>query len=275
MGTSRKEVQSKGVLPDPDYYDEIPLWSASFGLSLLKNVKYKQNMQILDIGCGTGFPLIELASAAGSKSKVFGIDPWEEALDRAKRKASLRGLNNVRVLDCCAEELPFQNNSFDLVVSNNGLNNVTDIYKVLAEANRVSKKNAQLVFTANLPGTFSLFYNELKVQLRKMNRDDVATKINRHIQQKRFTVKKWENLMLQNGFSINKVELLNFEWRFANTNAFLNHPFIADNFKPSWEGVIPNKIKSSLMKNVVEGLDSTRDNLILKIPYVCMDCRKT
>jgi protein-L-isoaspartate O-methyltransferase len=44
-----------------DVLDELPLWSAPFGLRLLDYVNYKPAISVLDIGCGTGFPLTELA----------------------------------------------------------------------------------------------------------------------------------------------------------------------------------------------------------------------
>src|SRR5258708_9194598 len=44
-----------------DLYDELPLWSAPFGLLLLEHVKLRPGLTILDVGAGTGFMSIELA----------------------------------------------------------------------------------------------------------------------------------------------------------------------------------------------------------------------
>ena len=41
--------------------DELPLWSAPFGLRLLESVPLAPGATVLDVGCGTGFPLLELA----------------------------------------------------------------------------------------------------------------------------------------------------------------------------------------------------------------------
>ena len=46
--------------------DELSLWSARFGLLLLEHVELRSGMQILDLGCGTGFPTFELAQLGGS-----------------------------------------------------------------------------------------------------------------------------------------------------------------------------------------------------------------
>ena len=53
-----------------DLYDELPLWSAPFGLSLLDLVPMKSGLTILDVGAGTGFLTIELAERCGPDTKV-------------------------------------------------------------------------------------------------------------------------------------------------------------------------------------------------------------
>jgi protein-L-isoaspartate O-methyltransferase len=41
-------------------YDELPLWAAPFGMKLLDKIEYMKNMKVLDIGCGVGFPSLEI-----------------------------------------------------------------------------------------------------------------------------------------------------------------------------------------------------------------------
>jgi 16S rRNA G527 N7-methylase RsmG len=48
--------------------DELPIWSVPFGLKLLDVVDYKPTISAIDIGFGTGFPLIELAMRFGNTS---------------------------------------------------------------------------------------------------------------------------------------------------------------------------------------------------------------
>jgi arsenite methyltransferase len=42
-------------------YDELPLWSAPFGLTLLDTIRMKKGIRVLDIGSGAGFPMLEIA----------------------------------------------------------------------------------------------------------------------------------------------------------------------------------------------------------------------
>ena len=123
-------------------YDELSLWSAMFGLLLLRHIPLRHGMQVLDVGCGTGFPLFELAQRLGSTSRVYGLDPWEAALNRAKRKAQLWNVRNAELGQGDAAVMPFRNGQFDLIVSNLGLNNFDDPEAVLAECWRVTKPSA-------------------------------------------------------------------------------------------------------------------------------------
>src|SRR3954453_13899436 len=76
-------------------YDELPLWSAMFGLLLLEEVALRGATNVLDIGCGTGFPLIELAERLGPRAHVHGIDPWSAGLARAAGKIASRSTKNI------------------------------------------------------------------------------------------------------------------------------------------------------------------------------------
>ena len=65
-------------------FDELPLWSAPFGLKLLDAIDYKTDMTVLDVGFGSGFPLTELAMRLGNSSVVYGIDSWKAILPEDK-----------------------------------------------------------------------------------------------------------------------------------------------------------------------------------------------
>ncbi len=62
-----------------DTFDELPLWSASFGLLLFKHLELKPNLRVIDIGSGAGFPLMDLAGRLGKSCHLYGLDPWENA----------------------------------------------------------------------------------------------------------------------------------------------------------------------------------------------------
>ena len=59
-----------------ELYDELPLWSAPFGLLLLDRVPLRPGLTVLDVGAGTGFLTLELAQRCGLQTTVIAVDPW-------------------------------------------------------------------------------------------------------------------------------------------------------------------------------------------------------
>lgn len=101
--------------------------------------------KVLEVGCGTGLLMKEIHKTA---SEVKGIDISEQMLAKAKE----RGLD---VRQGIAEDLPFEDNSFDLVYSFKVLAHVEQIKKAMLEMNRVLKPGGTLV---------AEFYNALSIR---------------------------------------------------------------------------------------------------------------
>lgn len=258
-------------------YDELPLWSAPFGLTLLEKVQTKKSINALDIGCGTGFPFLELAQRLGNSSKIFGIDPWESANERVRQKIKQYGVTNATIVKGCAEELPFENDFFDLVVSNNGINNVSDPQKTLRECYRVCKKNAQLVFTMNLPGTMLEFYNLFAETLKELDKPAEIEKLKAHIAAKRKTMDENYKLFTGTGFIVKEASENFFTYKFADGAALLNYYFIRLAFIDNWKNILQKQdvpIVFQLLENKLNLAAEQNEGITLTIPYGCFDCRK-
>ena len=150
--------------------DQVSLWAARFGLFLLSHLELRPNLNILDVACGTGFPLFELAQMHGASCQVTGVDIWKQAIERARLKANTYQCPTVQMLEADVTQLPFADGSFDLIVSNLGVNNFTDPAAVLAECFRVAKARARLVLTTNPTGHMSEFYEVFRQTLRELQK---------------------------------------------------------------------------------------------------------
>lgn len=259
-----------------EVFDELPLWSAPFGLALLDAVIYKPAMNVLDIGCGTGFPIMELAQRLGDSCRVWGIDPWPAALAHARRKATMMHIANVELVEGAAEHLPFADGFFDLLVSNNGINNVKDERQALAECHRVCKPGGQLVLTANLPGTMEEFYNVYRLTLRQLGKEHVLQKLDNHIAAKRKPLEQRKELLLQTGFPIRNIREDSFTMRFLDGTALFNHYFMRFAFVPPWQEILDEDaagVFDSLEKNLNQHAAAC-GGLKLTIPFACIDCRR-
>ncbi|MBT8386015.1 MAG: methyltransferase domain-containing protein [Ignavibacteria bacterium] len=265
---------------DPDLIsviDELPLWAAPFGLSLLDTIKLKPGINALDVGCGLGFPLIELSQRLGTSSKVHGIDPWESAIKRINLKIKTYNLKNVIAMKGVAEELPFDNNFFDLIVSNNGINNVADMYKSLNECSRVCKQDAQFTFTLNLEDTMIEFYSLFEETLIKNNLIEEVKKMREQIYSKRKPLAEIKKSLSENGFEIKNIKNDSFTLKFLDGATIFNHSLIKYWFLDGWKKIL----KTTDLQNIFEQLENKLDSiakeigeLSLTVPFVTIDCRK-
>ena len=257
-----------------DYYDELPLWSAPFGLKLLGMVNYRPAITALDIGFGTGFPLTELAMRLGDTSTVYGIDPWHDAIVRAKRKLELYGIQHVRILEGRAESIPLTDRSVDLIVSNNGINNVHDISKVLSECSRLCRPGAQFVLTMNLDKSMFEFYSVFENVLAAARMDHEIELMHQHIRQKRLPLGEIMAQLQGHDFMIQDLEHDQFDYRFTNGTAMLNHYFIRLAFMDAWVNILPEDKIESLFDQVEVQLNQQANilgGLKLSIPFVAIN----
>jgi SAM-dependent methyltransferase len=100
---------------------------------------------VLDIGCGAGVDSLIAARMVGPSGSVRGIDLVPEMLNRAKENARLVGAENVEFTEGSAQELPFPDASFDVVISNGVFNLVVDKVKALEEVMRVLKPGGRFM----------------------------------------------------------------------------------------------------------------------------------
>jgi SAM-dependent methyltransferase len=262
--------------PDVSILDELPLWSAPFGLALLETVVLAPGLRVLDVGFGTGFPLLELAARLGEGARLWGVDPGPAGARRARAKAAAAGLRNVLLVEAVAEHLPLAAGRFDLVVSNNGFNNVGDLRAALEEARRVCREGAQLVFTLNLPETMRLFHDTFAEVLRGCGLEASLTALAAHIRSRRPPLPEVRAKLDGAGFAIAGEHGSSFLLRFLDGRALFAHPLIRSGFLEAWRAIPPGDRAQEVLARLERRLDevaSARGELRLEVPFVCFDCR--
>ena len=260
-----------------DVFDELPLWSAPFGLKLLDYIDYKTNITAIDLGFGSGFPLTEIALRLGDSSTVYGIDPWTDVFDRVRRKIQYYRLSNVRLIEGVAESIPLDDNSVDLITSNNGVNNVSDIDQVISECSRIIKQGGQFIQTMNLDLSMFEFYNQLERVLSELGMDSGIQLMHEHISKKRPSVDWMVDRIQSHGFMIKDLIHDQFEYRFANGSAMLNHYFIRLAFMDSWISLVPADKLDQIFDTIESRLNEDAKNLggvKLSIPFVVINAIK-
>jgi enediyne biosynthesis protein CalE5 len=99
---------------------------------------------VLDVAAGYGEPGLTAARAVGPGGHVVCTDISAEMLAVARERAAAAGLDNIEFLEGDAQELAFEEASFDAVLSRQGLQFLTDVAGVLARLRSFLKPHGRL-----------------------------------------------------------------------------------------------------------------------------------
>jgi SAM-dependent methyltransferase len=174
---------------------------------------------------------LELAARAGTTARVYGIDRWAAALERAVRKAENRVQGNVAFMCADVAALPFPDASIDIVTGNLLVNNVDDPAAMVTEIERVLRPGGVCVFSTNPGDTFPEW-----LDLIEREHPDFAVSIaaERH---RRLDEERIAALFHAVGRWTTAVTLSRVVWQFSSAHAFIGHPFIRSWFVPNWNAL--------------------------------------
>ena len=257
-----------------DAYDEAPLWSAMFGLLLLDEVPLAGVRTALDVGCGTGFPLIELAERLGPSVAVHGIDPWKAGLARASQKTQYRATSNVTLHEGTASHMPFAGGAFDLIVSNLGVNNFENREDAMRECRRVARSGAVIALTTNLQGHMRELYDIFEGVLMEHGTPAQIDALGAHVGH-RATVANVRDLLETAGFEVTRVVERTGRMRFASGTALLNHHFIKLGFLDGWKSIVAGHEREifPIFQKRLDDFAGEHDGLALTIPMAYVEGR--
>ena len=260
-----------------DLYDELPLWSARFGLRLLDRVPLQPGQTILDVGAGTGFLTLELAQRCGPETKIIAVDPWSAGMQRLRRKLAVLDLGNVLLLEQDAATIDLPAGSVDVVVSNLGINNFDNADAVLRVLARVARPNGSLILTTNLVGHMAEFYDVFRDTLIELEQSDRLVALEDHIRH-RGTVESVGSTLRRAGFAVVRAETDSFRMRFADGSSMLRHQFIRLGFMQDWVSIVAADRLQSTFETLEHNLNllaAERGELALTVPLACIEARKT
>jgi arsenite methyltransferase len=100
--------------------------------------------RVLDLGSGGGIDVLLSARRVGPTGFAYGVDMTDEMLDLARENAAKAGASNVEFRNGAIEDLPLDDASVDVVISNCVVNLSTDKPAVLAETFRVLAPGGRL-----------------------------------------------------------------------------------------------------------------------------------
>lgn len=165
----------------------------------------------LDLGCGGGHATFLLASRV---AQVIAYDLSDAMIDVTRAEAQRRGLGNVAVRQGVAENIPFADAAFDIVVSRYSVHHWHDAAAGLREAHRVLRPGGLAVFMdVFAPGAH---LTDTWLQTLELLRDPS------HV--RNYTLAEWHRMLAAAGFGPASTRCYRVELQFQSWIARMNTP---------------------------------------------------
>ena len=111
-------------------------------LSVISLLNLKENVSMLDIGCGTGWALGQAAKMNEDKGTFYGVDLSAKMIENAKE--NFKGRENFHFIKANAEEIPLEGNFFDIIICTNSFHHYLHPDKALKEMYRLLKPQGKV-----------------------------------------------------------------------------------------------------------------------------------
>jgi arsenite methyltransferase len=161
--------------------DEMERHHISIVEQTLSQMELMPGQRVLDLGCGVGWASRIMARMVAPEGQVVGIDISDEMISRAR--AASREVDNVMFVWGSAQQLPWQENFFDRVLSVESFYYYADQERALAELFRVTAPKGTLYILINLyrENHYSLrWVDELKVPVQVRSEQEYVDLLKKH-----------------------------------------------------------------------------------------------
>src|SRR5438876_5796712 len=128
---------------------------------LVKEARIRVGQKVLDIGGGSGEPSLTVSSIVGPTGSVTYTDPVAGMVESAQAEAGRRGLTNIHFRQCSANDLPFDDRAFDVVVSRLSAMFFVDPVTGVREALRVIVEDGYVSFAVWGPKEANPFFSTI------------------------------------------------------------------------------------------------------------------
>jgi ubiquinone/menaquinone biosynthesis C-methylase UbiE len=143
----RVELSNKSSDPWIRCHEHLTNWVDDASRIIVENLEDKPPQKLLDVATGTGSAVFYL-SKVWTDCDFYACDISESHIEIAKLLSFESGLQNITFETCAAENMPYDNDSFDTLTCLFSMMYFKDVERALSEFFRVTKPNGRIIITS-------------------------------------------------------------------------------------------------------------------------------
>lgn len=236
--SSSQRMNAVATPEDAALYDAhvVPRYSTLFGRLLLSELPAQERLQVLDVGCGTGYPALEVLRRLGDGGRVIAIDSEAALIDLARTRALDEAGRRIFFKVESAEELSFGDEVFDVVIGNLALGAFQSPARALSEMERVLVPSGRLLLTQALEGTFEEVLDMFRELALKHDDGQLAQRVER-IAARYPSASTLEAAVTAAGFAEVSVRVEEFQITFPSAADVFTDPMMRIVAVPEWRWI--------------------------------------
>lgn len=220
-------------------HDKYSTNNMGFGNWIVSNFRIDKGMRVSELGCGTGDIWKNRATLIGTCSKLILSDFSEAMVEATKR--NIGKFDNVEYKIIDIQEIPYEDESFDIVIANMMLYHVPDIDRGVSEVRRILKRNGH--FYCATYGEHGIIEYLSKI----LSEYGVEGNMN-----KNFTLQNGYEILSKTFFKVEKLEYID-SLAITNIDDMVEYIYSLSSMT-SLNNVPKQVIKDILMNNTIDGI---------------------
>jgi len=149
--TGQREYWNSLARPWATHHERADRAFGGLGMAAMEVAALQHSESVLDIGCGSGTTVLQLAARVGSSGYVLGADISGQCVARARERFAAAGLANAEVIETDVATHPFATARFDLAFSRLGVMFFNDPTAALTNVYRAIKPKGRVVLAVFRP----------------------------------------------------------------------------------------------------------------------------